>query len=1009
MKDFSAFPRGLDLHHQIQGLRGMARALVGRDDAEDLLARIYVKVTERPPDSVKDIRGWLARVLRNEAIDASRSDGRRKDREERWSTQVSIEAPPEILAQDEAHHALRHAMEELDPASQRVLKLRYYHGETPAEIANELGITVVNARVRLTRALAALRLTMKRKYGNAWNGMCLFVAGRKPEIHAVQSTSYARALLLGVSGALSLIAVAFLLLGEFERPDAPMESGLEAFGGEMAEKVTSKVPISLPASSKDGRSEDPMHPINGPGIITIEDEQGAKVKALRPIVFWAGNTKYAKPIEGKLGLYSVEVPLESILAEDEDSVVLFSAFGWAPDLISLKSIVATGGLIKLDGNREVSGEVYVPDAFKCAELFLSLSLAAIRPAPGDKRFEFRETLPVKQKKLFDRKFAFCSTSISSDGRFRFRGIDREWSGHLRFSDKRLNLVGANQRGAFQEIEFLKPSRGMSLSLEAKPHARILLLPPVGAQELGDFGLNQIVDASGNLVSNAVYRGDGANQFLVFGKEFPVGEIFAEIRQLGIAGAQPLTQIVGTTNEYYCRLPMPYRPNFTIVDKAGLSLQGIEVFADGITLGVTGADGTVDAIVPGYVKRFQINNSAWLPMEWEASRTSHALELNQVSGIEILLSSEMEIKDGFLYELELIAPNGIRELPGRLSEDGGWKSEMRTVVEGGVGERSQIQKTLAQIGSEITFFGDFHPGVVRVKVFVNGRVVGNEEVVFGELGEFKRLQVSVDCVPQVDVKGVVHLPNGMPAGGARIFSVNENGLSLLSSADDYGEYSLAKVPQGSRLCAKKFGYQVSDLYLVGAHPEQRCNFHVKRGRQIEIEMEALADWNSRGPVNYQVTRLSDGLHVHHGSIHRKTTKLDGLPVEDCELSLWGEGWRLSRRISPLEDSFSIEERPARDLCLIGVPESIAFDLNEVTEFETPLGTWHTVAQRSSSVENALEIRVLPCFGEDILWKTRDGLPAGIRNAHNLWVRVVDCEWISVRLRNDEEALIAEGNE
>ena len=69
--------------------------------------------------------------------------------------------PEERLLSTETRHALMAAIETLPPAQQEVLILREIAGLSSAEVSEALGITMVNERVLLHRARAALRQALE--------------------------------------------------------------------------------------------------------------------------------------------------------------------------------------------------------------------------------------------------------------------------------------------------------------------------------------------------------------------------------------------------------------------------------------------------------------------------------------------------------------------------------------------------------------------------------------------------------------------------------------------------------------------------------------------------------------------------------------------------------------------------------------------------------------------------------------------------------------------------------
>lgn len=114
---------------------------------------------------------WLHRIAVNLCRDHV---GSRQVRQRHRETELSdadggpetrIPGPPrpdERLAEKETAQALRRAVAELDPAHRAAFLLRHQEGRSPVEIAQALGISEANAKVRVHRARWRILATLRR-------------------------------------------------------------------------------------------------------------------------------------------------------------------------------------------------------------------------------------------------------------------------------------------------------------------------------------------------------------------------------------------------------------------------------------------------------------------------------------------------------------------------------------------------------------------------------------------------------------------------------------------------------------------------------------------------------------------------------------------------------------------------------------------------------------------------------------------------------------------------------
>jgi len=144
-------------------LRGYVRPFCpDRASAEDIVQETFIRAWRHLPQLSADdrpVRPWLFRVARNLLTDADRAAKSRP---------VTVQAQPGQDAGDDAgddagldqvldRQLVSAALRQLSPAHRTVLVATFYHGNTPATVARQLGIPSGTVRSRLFYALHALR------------------------------------------------------------------------------------------------------------------------------------------------------------------------------------------------------------------------------------------------------------------------------------------------------------------------------------------------------------------------------------------------------------------------------------------------------------------------------------------------------------------------------------------------------------------------------------------------------------------------------------------------------------------------------------------------------------------------------------------------------------------------------------------------------------------------------------------------------------------------------------
>lgn len=141
-------------------LRGYLH-LVMRDfkDVEDTLQEVFLKYLSRgPAPGSPAAEGWLFQVARHEALNAIRSDRRRRQRERapRQADPWPPQDPAEAAGRLESVRRMDAALHRLDLERREILYLKVVEGLSVREIADRLGLPKSTVDDRAREALALL-------------------------------------------------------------------------------------------------------------------------------------------------------------------------------------------------------------------------------------------------------------------------------------------------------------------------------------------------------------------------------------------------------------------------------------------------------------------------------------------------------------------------------------------------------------------------------------------------------------------------------------------------------------------------------------------------------------------------------------------------------------------------------------------------------------------------------------------------------------------------------------
>lgn len=160
-------------------VRGLARALLGREDEADEVAQGALLVAlERAPERLENVRGWLRRVVESVARDRRKVAGRRRRREAVAARPERVPSAADVLAREEVRARVVRAVLELEEPYRGAVLLHYWDGLAPAQIAERLGVPGATVRSWLRRGRFKLREQLDRDAtGTDWRCALAPLAG----------------------------------------------------------------------------------------------------------------------------------------------------------------------------------------------------------------------------------------------------------------------------------------------------------------------------------------------------------------------------------------------------------------------------------------------------------------------------------------------------------------------------------------------------------------------------------------------------------------------------------------------------------------------------------------------------------------------------------------------------------------------------------------------------------------------------------------------------------------
>lgn len=143
------------------------RIVLHEDDALDVVQETFVSMARHLTQwqGRGTLRAWLAVIATRQALDLrSHSSNRHEQPTDPQNLERILDASPstaqgpiQTLETQERRHRVKAAMGELSPQQRAILSLRLAEDQTPAEIAERLGLPPSQVRSQLARAVARLR------------------------------------------------------------------------------------------------------------------------------------------------------------------------------------------------------------------------------------------------------------------------------------------------------------------------------------------------------------------------------------------------------------------------------------------------------------------------------------------------------------------------------------------------------------------------------------------------------------------------------------------------------------------------------------------------------------------------------------------------------------------------------------------------------------------------------------------------------------------------------------
>lgn len=143
----------------------LLRTLADRGDAEDVQQKVFTEVWSRGPSYDPErasLLTWIMQIARSRAIDQLRKHRPEPvDEIENFPTEQLVDSGFTDVLTDQWQMA--HFLQRLPKEESEMLRARFYHGKSQAQIAEETGIALGTVKMRMVDGLRRMRQMLEEE------------------------------------------------------------------------------------------------------------------------------------------------------------------------------------------------------------------------------------------------------------------------------------------------------------------------------------------------------------------------------------------------------------------------------------------------------------------------------------------------------------------------------------------------------------------------------------------------------------------------------------------------------------------------------------------------------------------------------------------------------------------------------------------------------------------------------------------------------------------------------
>ncbi|NQU50611.1 MAG: sigma-70 family RNA polymerase sigma factor [Planctomycetes bacterium] len=930
MQETTSPPSAEDLHKLLDSLRGLAKALVGKAEAEDLLSSTYIKALERPPKSSRNTRAWMARVMRNLAVDQGRSSRSRRNREDRVSQPQGKWGPDEIAVGREAKSILLQTLQELDRSKQDVLTLRYLDGLTPNEIATKLDLSVVATRVRITRALKAMRRALGAKYGKDWMSYCYVLA--VPQISGtgsstVESDLVGKTTLTCRSGFIGLFGAIMVGLTAMFLPFIGEDSAL-VYEGEAS---------TAPLDSSELETKGNAHPAERTPILEdlgfetvfVMDYQGepvsdASISILGDEYLWKGREVTATP-----GLFKVG-PKGGLVEKDRELMLLITSLGHAP-YYELFDARVSHRVIHLPRKSVVSGQADLSTANKSMKHFLLLGLEKMQPEEGTLAFKFRKNLNSEQRYEFDDAFHSAYTTINQDGYFEVDGMDEDWDGPLIYQNQINSMVGSMPWNENQVFWVHGPRSDIYLTFVERPY---IVGEILGAEQFERIQLGSISSLDGTVLTSQIHKDEESQTWRVYADSLPEEKLTAQLFVVTGTMDIPVNWRDEERTEFSVQVGAGDRRKWRFIDGQGKPISGVKIRPwRGEVIARSNEDGIANLVTYGKYFDLQVDDPKWLKINLRSGPLEQVCTMLPKVGVSFELPTTVHVSGFSLIAdlgmaIRLRCSQGLadfnQEEGGQFFADQNWYQITFDPATG-----LPIEAYVPINSAEPSFVGNLGiQGDVECTLLEDGEAIWHRVIPKSAWDESRRIQFDIHPREErvLDFQAVG--PDRQPMRYALVKeAVPSSVRGHWGNLDGYGMGNSDAFDPEMPLVIHQPGYHPSPIFrMKDLCLEQRREIYLSPARIVKGDLADFETFCSAQDLLLEAIRPSDQ-HVFERHTGGGSLKFVCCPLAPFQVRASTEWWIFEFWCAMSQDSLTVDLPGAVDLS-ISVADDRSFSLNDI---------------------------------------------------------------------------------